>query len=296
MTTRTIRSTAALIAACATVVALPASAPAATKVVKPTYLVALGDSYAVGYQPGRGSTTEGFNDQVVRKARSKGYTFTLANFGCGGATTKSLLKQKGCIKPARAIGGEPYTSTQTAAAVKFIKANRAQVGLVTISISGNDVTKCAKAGDQAVACVNAAKASIQTNLKSLVKQLRAAGGSKLRIVGTTYPDVILGQWVREPVNQDLAKLSIIAFQSIINPALKDVYEGAKGKFVDVTDATGAYTPLEQTTTLAPYGEIPVAVAKVCQLTWYCEKGDIHSRKSGYGVIADLIVGTLPRKT
>jgi hypothetical protein len=114
------------------------------------------------------------------------------------------------------------------------------------------------------------------------------------MVGITYPDVILGQWVHEPVNKQLATLSVAAFKSIINPALKDSYAAGKGKFVDVTDATGAYTPLDQTTTLAPYGEIPVAVAKVCQLTWYCEKGDIHSRRSGYGVIADLIVGTLPK--
>jgi len=75
---------------------------------------------------------------------------------------------------------------------------------------------------------------------------------------------------------------------------KESYAAGKGKFVDVTEATGAYTPLDQLTALAPYGEIPVAVAKVCQLTWYCEKGDIHSRRSGYGVIADLIVGTLPK--
>jgi hypothetical protein len=107
--------------------------------------------------------------------------------------------------------------------------------------------------------------------------------------------VILGQWVRPPVNQDLAKLSVVAFKSLINPALSDTYKAVGGRLVDVTKATGAYGSLEELTTLAPYGQIPVPVAKVCKLTWYCEKGDIHSRKSGYGVIADLIVATLPRR-
>jgi len=270
--------------------AVPAGASAA-----PNYLVAVGDSYTIGYQPGGLARTDGFNDQVVTKARARGYRFTLANFGCGGATTTSLLKQRGCPADARAEAGVmPYSGTQITAAAKFIKAHRKQVGLVTVSISGNDVTSCASAADP-VPCVVAAQSAIKRNVKTALTKLRAAGGSKLRIVGTTYPDVILGEFVRDATKVELAKLSVVAFQSIINPALKTTYTDARAKFVDVTAATGAYTPLEQLTDLAPYGSIPVAVAKVCELTWYCEKGDIHARASGYGVIADLIVKTLPRR-
>lgn len=283
---------AALLAAGALAVGVAGQASAAQSKLKGGYLVALGDSYAVGYQPGLGPTRQGFNDQTVTMARKKGYRFTLVNFGCGGATTKSLLTQKGCAPRERAVGKLRYTGTQVAAAVKFIKANRKKVGLVTVSIGGNDVTACAKSTNP-FGCVSAVKASIEENLRAVLKRLRAAGGPKLRIVGTTYPDVILGQWVWPPVNQDLAKVSVAAFRAIINPALKSTYKAAKASFVDVTAATGAYTPLSRTTTLAPYGVIPIAVAKVCQLTWYCEKGDIHARKSGYGVIASLIVRTLP---
>src|SRR5829696_600985 len=57
--------TAALGLAAAIVLAAPASAKAA----KTQYYVSLGDSYAVGYQPGQGSTREGFADQTVKKAR-----------------------------------------------------------------------------------------------------------------------------------------------------------------------------------------------------------------------------------
>jgi hypothetical protein len=69
----------------------------------------------------------------------------------------------------------------------------------------------------------------------------------------------------------------------------------RGSFVDVTTATGAYTPLEQTTTLAPYGTIPVAVAKVCQISYYCQFRDIHARTNGYKIIAQLIAKTLPNR-
>ncbi len=282
---------AAVLAAGALAVGVAGQASGAMRA--PDYLVALGDSYAVGYQPGVGPTLQGFNDQTVTKARKKGYRFTLVNFGCGGATTESLLTQTGCAARERAVGKLRYTGTQVAAAVRFIKAHRKNVGLVTVSIGGNDVTGCAKSTDP-VACVGAVKGSIEKNLRTALKRLRVAGGPKLRIVGITYPDVILGQWVWPPVSQELAKLSLVAFRAIINPALKSTYKAAKASFVDVTAATGAYTPLSRTTTLAPYGVIPIAVAKVCRLTWYCEKGDIHARKSGYGVIAGLIVRTLPQ--
>ena len=60
--------------------------------------------------------------------------------------------------------------------------------------------------------------------------------------------------------------------------------------------TGAYGPLEETTTLEPYGVIPVPVAKACELSYTCEFRDIHARTIGYTLIAELIVKTLPVRT
>ena len=282
-------------AALALTAAIAFAAPANAQTEKKQYYVSLGDSYAVGYQPGKGSTREGFADQTVTKARTRGYDLELVNFGCGGATTKSIIATKGCAKRARAIGGPGYSGTQADAAAKFLRAHRGEVALVTVSIGGNDVTACARGGQDPVECVAGAVNRINTNLAKLAKKLRAAAGPNVRIVGTTYPDVILGQWVREPVNQDLARLSVVAFKQFINPALSKQYKSVKGRLVDVTRKTGAYGSLDDLTTLEPYGQIPVPVAQVCRLTWYCEKGDIHARKSGYGVIADLIAATLPRR-
>lgn len=273
--------------------ALPAAAQAHATPKRQLY-VSLGDSYAVGYQPTAGrATRHGFADQIPALARRRGYRLKLVNFGCGGATTTSILHAKGCGSPP--VSGPKYPHrTQASAAERFLRAHRGQVGLITVSIGGNDVTACAAAADP-ISCVSAAVESIKKNVSRLAKGLRRAAGPKVRIVGTTYPDVILGLWVHDPPNQDLAKLSLIAFRQLINPALKSAYAKGKGAFVDVTAATGAYGSLEKTTTLAPYGTIPVPVAKVCRLTYYCSLGDIHSRTSGYRVIAKLVAATLPRR-
>lgn len=264
-----------------------ATAPTSTR-----YYVSLGDSYAIGYQPGLSATRHGYADQVVVKATRRGYRLQLVNFGCGGATTTSILQATTC--PLGAVHG-PGTGglTQPAAVESFLRAHPGQIALITVSIGGNDVTMCAGSPDP-VSCVTQATTAIKTNVSQLATDLRSAAGPNVPIVGTTYPDVILGGWVQQPTNQNLAQLSVIAFRALINPALQQSYAVAGARFVDVTKATGAYIPLTQTTTLKPYGVIPVAVARVCTLTYYCAAGDIHANTAGYGVIADLIVATLPR--
>lgn len=286
---------AAVLAACALAV-LPASSFAAAKPSSEQLYVSLGDSYASGYQADvKRNTRNGFAYQVPELAEKRGYDLKLVNFGCGGATTESLLKRKGCPDRALGPGGEKYPKTsQIVAAERFIKKHRAQVKLVTVSISGNDVTACARAADP-IPCVGGAVESIKKNVTEIATRLRKAAGPKVKIVGTTYPDVILGQWVGDGANQQLASLSVVAFQQLINPALKESYGKAKGDFVDVTTATGAYTPLDQTVTDATYGVIPIAVQKVCQLTFYCDLRDIHARTEGYRIIADLVAKRLPRR-
>ena len=87
----------------------------------------------------------------------------------------------------------------------------------------------------------------------------------------------------------LAKLSVVAFKSLINPALSKAYASANGSLVDVTAATGAYTSLTRTVRVRPYGAIPVPVATVCTLTWFCSQGNIHATTKGYTFIGNLVV-------
>jgi lysophospholipase L1-like esterase len=286
------RLTLALItlAVCATAAAglLVSPGVAQASKAKPLYYVSVGDSYSVGYQPGLGATT-GYTGYVAKK-----FHLTLANFGCAGATTVSIIDTVGCPDAlAHTAGARTYpTSTQAAAAEAFLRAHRGRVALITVSIGGNDVTAC---GAQAspLPCVTAAVNSIKTNVTSLVTGLRAAAGPKVRIIGLTYPDVILGEYVypvlpATPARTSLASLSVVAFKSLINPSLAAAYAAGSGSFVDVTAATGAYTALTKTTTLAPYGSLPTAVAKVCTLTWFCKQGNIHATTKGYTLIGQLV--------
>ena len=283
----------------------PAPAPTGSSTVTPTgspgqLYVSVGDSYAAGYQPTAPdvghTTTNGFAYQVVDAAKAKGYDLRLTNFGCGGATTTSVLSDPGCKPEGLGPGAASYNpQTQVAAAEAFLQQHRGKVALVTVSIGGNDVTACGKAQDP-VSCVSGAVASIKKNLGTLVTRLRAAAGPQTRIVGITYPDVILGDFLSsDPKKRATAGLSVVAFRSLINPALKAGYESVGGSFVDVTAATGAYGPLTAKTVLPGYGSIPTPVAKVCQLTYYCQFTDIHPRTEGYTIISDLVVGTLPRR-
>lgn len=255
-----------------------------------SYYVSLGDSYAVGYQPAPfPGPTAGFTGVVARDTGLK-----LANFGCGGATTTSILHAVGCTPPygpQAEAGAVAYpTRTQAAAAVAFLHAHRGHVGLVTVSIGGNDVTRCADASDP-TQCVLGVVGTVRSNVLALAEELRAAAGPRVPIVGLTYPDVLLGLWVYPPGHPDrsLASLSVAAFQDFVNPALAGAYGLAGATFLDVTEETGGYVPLSRTTTLRPYGTVPVAVAEVCRLTWYCTLGNVHATSAGYRQIGHEIV-------
>lgn len=270
---------------------LPGVAGAAARSGSKTYYVSLGDSYSVGYQPGKGSTF-GYTGYVAARTH-----LTLANFGCGGATTESILEAVGCPAALSAkFGRVAYpTTTQAGAAEAFIRAHAGHIGLITVSIGGNNVTACATASNP-ISCVATAVTDIKTDVKALAGALRKAAGPKVPLIGTTYPDVILGSYVypSRPATTariTLAKESVVAFRTLINPALQKAYGSVRGGFVDVTKATGAYGSLTKTTTLKPYGSIPVPVAKVCTLTWFCAQGNIHAKTVGYNLIGKLITAS-----
>jgi lysophospholipase L1-like esterase len=265
------------------------AAPSATASPPSRYYVSLGDSYASGYEPAAGNTTDGFAYQVADQLDAKGFPVDLVNFGCAGATTESLLRTDGCPPVALGPDADPYAVSQIEAAEQFLQDHQGQVDLITVSIGGNDVTKCGQEGDP-VACVTQAAQTLGTNVPEIARRLRAAAGPDALIVGTTYPDVILGEWVGSaPNGKQLAALSIPAFKDIINPTLEKAYATVAGQFADVTAATGAYGPMTETTDFVPYGAIPTPVARVCELTHYCEQQDIHPNRAGYQAIADLVV-------
>ena len=185
------------------------------------------------------------------------------------------------------------STTQEAAALSFLNAHKGHIGLMTVSIGGNDVTACASQANP-IPCVATAVAGITKNVTAVASALRAAAGPKVPLIGLTYPDVILGSYVypTHPASAaalSIAKLSVVAFRSLINPALTKAYGSARGSLVDVTKATGAYVPLTRTVHSTAYGTIPAAVASVCTLTWFCAQGNIHATTKGYTLIGKLVV-------
>jgi lysophospholipase L1-like esterase len=292
-------------------VAVPGISQAAAKHVKkaPVYYLSLGDSYSIGYQPpsttnptGDPNGSPGYTAYVAKKQK-----MTLEQFGCGGATTSSIVNSTGCSDYGSSDVVEYPTTTQEAAALAFINtpANAGRVGLITVSIGGNDVTSCANAsgGDAGIlGCIETADAGITTNVTSLVSSLDSAlsaNGDTAPVIGLTYPDVILGDWVfpSGATNQSLASLSATAFDDLINPTLQAAYGGA-ANFVNVTQApyktatTGDDTSLLTLKKVQPYGKIPAAVAEICQLTYFCSLGNIHANTKGYTFIGKLIVAHL----
>ena len=103
------------------------------------YDLSLGDSYSEGYQTPALVDGPGYTDKVAKKEHMQ-----LENFGCGGATTSSLLTSVGCGGQQEVTHEVLYPSTtQETAALDFIAAHPGQIGLITVSIGGNDVTSCA---------------------------------------------------------------------------------------------------------------------------------------------------------
>ena len=282
--------------------ALPASAAARPKT---SYYVALGDSYAQGVQPigpnqADVPTTKGFNNDAFKKLRKKHPGLKFVQLGCGGATTDSM------INGTRPCGEKlPYKSTSKATsqltyAARWIKAHRGKVAYVTVSIGGNDFAHCAGAGDfnAVIACASQGIAQMKKNLPVIAKALRRAAGRKTAIVGSTYPDVVLGAYVQGDSGKQLASASVTVFKDQVNPTLRKAYAKQKIRFADTTTAFGSFIPFSKTTTLAPYGQIPVAVANICKLGWYCAARpggpDIHLRTSGYAKFATVVLKELNR--
>ncbi|NUT47629.1 MAG: hypothetical protein HOV94_10030, partial [Saccharothrix sp.] len=189
---------------------------------------------------------------------------------------------------------DPAGRTQLDAAVRTLRENQGRVGLVTGVIGGNDLAPCASAPDP-VACATRAVADIRANLAATLPALRDAAGDA-PILGLTYPDVFLGAWVSPdfPNGQDLARLSVSLFRDFFNTALKAEYERVGATFVDVTAATGGYGPLTETTQDPAHGPIPTPVARVCALTYFCDRTDVHPTPAGHEAIASAVLAAAGR--
>jgi lysophospholipase L1-like esterase len=276
-------------------VAPTAAIASPTHASTPSYYISLGDSLAEGLQPppavdtNGSETLHGYSDQVVTDVASK-IKLTLVNLGCGGATTTSILTSVGC-KGGEANNAPPYPSeTQAGAALSFISAHPGQVKLISISIGANDYANCLNLASP-VSCVAAAMRTMESNIKTLAGQLRAAVGPSVAIVAVTDVDSDIVHWLHGGASgKASAKQWIAEFRNIITPTLAAGYAPSKVTLVNIFADFDTYVPLIKLVKCAPYGKIPFAVARECQLTWICvtNNGNQHPTSAGYALMAKEI--------
>jgi lysophospholipase L1-like esterase len=260
--------------------ALAASSDTAHSPAATSYYLALGDSLAQGVQPNAAGasveTDQGYADQLYAALRLGDPGLQLVKLGCPGETTGTMLNGGICSYP---------QGSQLAAAVSFLQAHPGRVSLVTIDIGANDLNPCVASLSET--CVGSALTMVGNNLYEIMSQLRAAGGSNVRIIGMTYYVPELAEWLTGPAGQayaeDAEQLGVT-----LNGVLSNVYQQFGARIADVFSAFHSADFTDQVT-LPGIGTVPRNVAIICQWTWECAPAprgpNEHANVIGYGVIA-----------
>jgi lysophospholipase L1-like esterase len=250
------------VTAVASVLAIPAgsSATAAGDAPHRSYYLALGDSLAVGVQPdaqGDLQQTEfGYPDLMFGDLRASRSDLRLVKLGCSGETTTTFLVGGLCSY------GE--FRSQLGAAAAFLLAHRGEARLVTINMGGNDIGGCADLSGIDYDCVQESTNRVRIKLSAAMVAIRAAAGSQVPIVGMNFYDPVLAFALFGA--PDVAQASIPVTVGI-NDMLERVYGSVGAPTADVE--SGFQTLVTTVVTVPGLGEIPLNLARICQLTFMC---------------------------
>jgi lysophospholipase L1-like esterase len=265
------------------------------------YYLALGDSLAQGMQPDAGGitldTAQGYADQLYARIRRRIPELTLVKLGCGGETTSSFLSGRG-NPDAIILGCNPPGGSQMAAAERFLRAHRrrGEVAMLTLDIGANDLVGCVTGANVDVGCVIRGSERIDANLPVIMRRLRRAAAPGTPMAAMTLYDPFLELYL-DPTDQEEA-LTINGYARNINEALVRLYRTGKFRVARVDEAFKPYDTVNSTTLAGQPGQVPVAVAELCRLTWMCAPSpigpNIHANQAGYGVIAAEFARALGR--
>ena len=186
------------------------------------------------------------------------------DLACSGETTTSMLSGPTCAP-------EPYTS-QMQEALAFLHQYGSGTSLITIDIGGNDVVNCVSSTGIDQQCVTGAVATMETNLTSILTQLRQAAPG-VPIIGMNYFDPFLGDWLAGGAAQTEALATVPAL-SMFNSDLAQVYSQFNVPVADVFDAFQTSDTTEMVS--SPWGNVPVAIDNAC--TWLditCTAGQLE---------------------
>jgi lysophospholipase L1-like esterase len=249
-----------------------------------SYYLALGDSLAYGYQPTH-VTGQGYVDQLYAKLHAENGRLALTNLGCPGEDTGSMLHGGVCTYPGR--------HSQLDTALAFLREHRSRVSLITLNIGANDVDGCVNSGTLDQACIVQGLVAVALNTTQIVARLRAAA-PHTKIVAMTYYDPFLAAWLTGTAGHALAQQSV-QLSGIFNGILSGLYRSAGFRIADVSAAFST-NDLSTLVPLPGVGNVPLAVARICQWTWMCAPAplgpDIHANQQGYAVIAQTFKAAL----
>jgi lysophospholipase L1-like esterase len=277
----------AVVACLASAAVTGCSAPARTAPARHhqpvSYYVALGDSLSQGVQPNASGasveTPNGYAKQLYAVLHKQHPGLRLADFGCPGETTATMIHGGTCSYRA---------GSQLAAAVSFLRAHRGHVSLITVDIGGNDPDSCIAGPRLAELMPCAGKSVVETsaNLTTIMKALRPAAG-RARIIGMNYYLPELAEWRYGFAGEALARVAELAAVGY-NDLLTRIYQAFGARVADVFGAFHT-SDFGDVVTVPGFGRLPRNVAEICQWTWQCvapPRGpNQHANQAGYAVIA-----------
>ena len=264
---------------------------------QPPFILVLGGSTAVGMQPIgiKGNladpTHDSFQEMMAATAPVGFPDFDIHTLACSGATAQ------GMYQPNQRLTSDtcyPKTSSQLAAAVSFLNANTSRQGIVVIDLGQNLLHKCMRTVPTSDACLNSALVDVSTYLPRVARDIVAASGPQVDVVGLNYFDPFVARpLTSSPTTWSQAR-HLHSYFVRANQLVAAAYGAAK---IPVADLASAFGSNNWSRVNFSKSRIPSNAFHACQLTWICYAPpfgpDPHPTRAGYIVIADAVWQTLP---
>ena len=263
--------------ALAGVLAFSARATSGVKQATPrSYYLALGDSIAYGFQPGKPRTAPpssfdtGYVDVFAARLRKLSPSLRVVNYGCPGESTRTFVAG-GCggRRDVKALH-DAFKGAQLDAALSFLRAHPGDVSPITVTLWGNDwLPVLLDTCHGSVACARKQAPSetkaFAARLTAILRRIRAAApGAEIIVTGAWNPDP---RYLRQ---------------------LAPVYRSFEVAIARV--ATGSQAKIARMLpVLNPAGSLQAQRARLCKFTFICSKGDPHPTDAGYRAIADAVM-------
>jgi lysophospholipase L1-like esterase len=242
----------------AVLLAVPGTAAVTGQHAPTAYYLALGDSIAYGYDPGKRSrpspSDTGYVDPFAAQLRKLSPKIAVVNYGCPGESTVTFTRG-GCPSLRDGVKlHDPYRGAQLKAALSFLEAHRGKVSPISLTLWGNDLAPLTAKGKQAPKAI----AAFASRLDSILEQLRsAAPKAEIIVTGAWNPEV------------DQVKKTQPLYRSL-DAAIRRT---AAGSHARVANMFAVFNP-------------PANVRRVCALSYICSNGDPHPNGAGYKAMAE----------